>query len=48
MLGVFEGSVLVEELDSTLIIHRVFSQEEGSSRDPFHCSWRGNKLPFKN
>lgn len=34
MLGVFEGLVLVEELESTLIIHRVFSQEEGSSGDP--------------
>lgn len=48
MLGVFEGLVLVEKLDRTLIIHGVFSQEEGSSGDPFHCSWRGKKLPFKN
>lgn len=44
MLGVFEGLVLVEELESTLIIHRVFSQEEGSSGDPFHCSWRGKNF----
>lgn len=44
MPGVFEGLVLVEELDSRLIIHRVFSQEEGSSGDPFHCSWRGKNF----